>query len=75
VFNPLQQLAAIASMALAGLLASTVLRGMQVTVAGARFGAVDTILGAGGLLVIAAGLAVMTALRRAGLPSPAEVGG
>jgi MFS family permease len=75
VFNPLQQLAAIASMALAGLLASTVLRGMQITVAGVRFGAVDTILGAGALLVIAAGLAVMTVLRQAGLPSPAEVGG
>jgi MFS family permease len=68
VFNPLQQLASIASMALAGLLASTVLRGMNVAVAGVRFGPVNTILGAGALLVIAAGLAVSRPLRGAGLP-------
>jgi MFS family permease len=75
VFNPLQQLAAMASMALAGVLASTVLRGLDVTVAGVRFGAVDAVLGAGALLVLAAGLAVMAALRWAGLASAAEVGG
>jgi len=75
VFNPLQQLSAVVSMALAGLLASTVLRGLRVQVAGLRFGAVDTIFGAGALLVIAAGFAVMATLRRAALPSAAEVGG
>jgi predicted MFS family arabinose efflux permease len=75
VFNPLQQLAAIASMGLAGLLASTVLRGLHVVLAGVRFGTVDSIFGAGALLVLAAGLAVFAPLRRPGLASAAEAGG
>jgi MFS family permease len=73
LFNPLQQLAGIVSMGLAGLLASTALRGLHVVVAGVRFGTVDTILGAGALLVLAAGFAVLRPLRQAG--SAAEVGG
>jgi MFS family permease len=83
VFSPLQQLAGIVSMALAGLLASTVLRGVHVVIAGVRFGAVDTVFGAGALLIVAAGLAVIAPLRAAAPPaaadgrraSAAEVGG
>jgi MFS family permease len=69
VFNPVQQLAGIVSMGLAGLLASTALRGLHVVVAGVRFGTVDAIFGAGALLVVTAGLAVYAPLRRAGLES------
>ena len=65
VFSPLQQLANILSMAAAGFLASTVLRGMHVVVGGAAFGPVDTIIGVSGLLVVAAGLAVLAPLRGA----------
>jgi MFS family permease len=56
VFNPVQQVASIASMAVAGVLASTVLRGMRVVIAGAAFGPIDTIIGVSGLTILAAGL-------------------
>jgi len=65
VFNPLQQLAGITSMAVAGLLASTVLRGMHVVIAGTAFGPVDTIFGFSALLIVTAGLAVIVPLRGA----------
>ncbi|HEY3957002.1 MAG TPA: MFS transporter [Streptosporangiaceae bacterium] len=69
VFSPLQQTANIASMVAAGLLAGTVLRGMRVVVAGMTFQATDTIFGAGALLIVAAGCAVLRPLRNA--PGPA----
>lgn len=69
VFTPLQQTANIVSMAAAGLLAGTVLRGMRVVVAGMTFRATDTIFGAGALLIVAAGCAVLGPLR--GVSGPA----
>ena len=69
VFSPLQQTANIVSMAAAGLLAGTVLRGTRVVVAGVTFRATDTIFGAGALLIVAAGFAVLGPLR--GAPGPA----
>jgi MFS family permease len=68
VFTPLQQTANIVSMAAAGLLAGTVLRGMRVVVAGMTFRATDTIFGAGALLIVTAGCAVLGPLRGASSP-------
>jgi MFS family permease len=65
IFNPVQQVANVISMAVAGLLASTALRGMHVVIAGASFGPVDTIFGCSALLIAAAGLAAIRPLRRA----------
>jgi MFS family permease len=64
IFNPLQQLAAITSMALAGFLASTVLRALHVHVAGLTFGPINTIFACGALLITAAGCAVLAPLSR-----------
>jgi MFS family permease len=64
LFNPLQQLAAITSMALAGFLASTVLRALHVHVAGLTFGPINTIFACGALLITAAGCAVLAPLSR-----------
>lgn len=72
VFSPLQQLANILSMAAAGFLASTVLRGMHVVIGGVTFGPVDTIIGVSGLLIVAAGLAVIVPLRGADKPAASE---
>jgi hypothetical protein len=58
-----QQLAAILSMALAGFLASTVLRGFHGTVAGLTFGPYDTIFIFAGLLFVLAGLGSIAPLR------------
>ena len=69
VFSPLQQTANIVSIAMAGLLAGTVLRGMRVDVAGMTFRATDTIFGAGALLIVAAGCAVRRPLRAASGPA------
>lgn len=63
IFNPIQQLAAISSMALAGLLASTALRSLHADVAGLAFGPINTIFGFSSLLIVAAGCAVMFTLR------------
>jgi MFS family permease len=65
VFNPLQQVANIISMAAAGFLAGTVLRGMHVVVAGVTFGPINTIFAASALLVITGGLAMISPLSRA----------
>jgi hypothetical protein len=64
VFSPLQQLAGIVSMALAGVLVSTLLRGMHVVIAGAVFGPVTTIFGLSGLLIVAAGVVVIASISR-----------
>jgi MFS family permease len=65
VFNPVQQVASIASMAVAGFLASTVLGGMHVVVAGASFGPINTIIGASGLIILIAALWSVVPLRSA----------
>ncbi len=65
VISPMQQLASIVSMALAGLLASTVLRGFHAVIAGVTFGPYDTVLAVGGLLFVIAGLASIAPMRGA----------
>ncbi len=69
VFTPLQQTANIASMAAAGVLAGTVLRGMRVMVAGVTFRATDTIFGAGALLIVVAGCVALGPMRTASGPA------
>jgi hypothetical protein len=51
-------------MALAGVLVSTLLRGMHVVIAGAVFGPVTTIFGLSGLLIVAAGVVVIAPISR-----------
>lgn len=63
VFSPVQQLASILSMAAAGLLASTVLRGFHAVVGGLSFGPYDTIFLFAGLMFVVAGLASIAPLR------------
>ncbi|HEY7431902.1 MAG TPA: MFS transporter [Streptosporangiaceae bacterium] len=70
VINPVQQLAAIVSMAVAGFLASTVLRGFHHVIAGVTLGPYDTIFIAAGLLFIVAGLASIAPLRDPAEGSP-----
>ncbi len=75
VFSPLQQLASIVSMALAGLLASTVLRGFHHVIGGVTFGPYDTVLTVGGLLFVIAGLASIGPMRGAGrIPAAGSAG-
>jgi MFS family permease len=64
VLSPLQQLASIVSMVLAGVLASTVLRGFHAVVGGISFGTYDTVFLAGGLLFVMAGLASIAPLSK-----------
>jgi MFS family permease len=63
VIGPIANLALIGSTALAGTLVSTLLRGFHQTVAGISFGPYDTIIGAGGLLFVVAGLLAWPTLR------------
>ena len=63
VFSPLQQISSITAMALAGLLAGTVLARFHTVVAGIHFGPYDTIFGLSGLLFVAAGLALIRPMR------------
>ena len=70
VIGPVQQLAAISTMALAGFLASTAMRDFRTTVAGVQFGRIDTLLLVGGILMIAGGLWAARRLRPAGPPAP-----
>jgi MFS family permease len=66
VISPLQQLASIVSLVLAGVLASTVLRGLHAVVAGLTFGPYDTVFGIAGLLFVIAGAVSVAPLRAAG---------
>ena len=66
VISPLQQLASIVSMVLAGVLASTALRGFHAVIASLTFGPYDTIFGVAGLLFLIAGAASAAPLRAAG---------
>lgn len=63
IFTPATNLAALLSTALAGYLASTVLRGLDGRVYGLRFGPYDTIYLAGGILIALAGVFAWSQLR------------
>jgi MFS family permease len=66
VISLVQELASILSMAAAGFLASTVLRGMHEVIAGVTFGPYDTIFAVAGLLFVVAGFASILPMRSAG---------
>ncbi|HEV2461136.1 MAG TPA: MFS transporter [Ktedonobacterales bacterium] len=63
VINPLGSLASLVSIAAAGYLASTLLRGLHAQALGMTFGAVDTIFAAAGVLGVVCGLYCMLNLR------------
>jgi Na+/melibiose symporter-like transporter len=63
VFTPIQQIASIGGAVLATALASTTLRGLNVSVAGLHLGRIDTVFLGGGILVLVAGLWVGFPLR------------
>jgi len=76
VFSPLQQIAALTSMTLAGVLSSTVLLRFHAVIAGVTFGPYDTIFGIAGLMFVVAGLAIirpMRALPAAAVPGSAGI--
>lgn len=64
VFNPINQLASMASVVAAGWLASTALKGLHARFAGLTFGGIDAIFGAAGLLILLAGLFASVSLPR-----------
>ena len=68
VISPLQQLANIASMVLAGVLASTVLPGLHTVIAGLSFGPYDTVFAVAGILLVIAGVTSIAPLREAAAP-------
>ena len=70
VFNPLQQVAGITSLAAAGLLDGTVLRGYSANLAGLTLGPISVIFGASALLITAAGLTMIRPL--SGVAAPAR---
>jgi MFS family permease len=63
VILPMINLASIVSIALAGLLASTLLHGFHATLLGITFGPIDTIFTGAGILVVLGGLYAMVNLR------------
>lgn len=63
VINPVGRLAALVSVAVAGSLVSTVLRGFHASVLGIAFGPVDTVFTGMGLLAVAGGLYARSNLR------------
>jgi MFS family permease len=75
VLYPALQLASIVSVLVAGWLASTVLAGFHAQVGGLRFGRIDTIFLASGLLVTAAGLYAAGSLREAAQPAAETAAG
>src|SRR5439155_12934379 len=74
VFGPVNRCAAIVSMLVAGAVAGALPPGAHVTVAGMRFGRIDSIFLVGGLLSLAGGLYATRALRGADrlVPAPAD---
>ncbi len=70
--NPLLQLAAMLSIAVAGWLASTGLRGLDTRVAGVHIGPIDTIYTGGGVLALLGGAWAVFAMRPADLSAPAD---
>lgn len=75
VLFPSMQLATIVSVLLAGWLASTVLVGFHAEIAGVRFGRIDTIFLASGVLVMAAGVYAAASLRNAARPAARPASG
>jgi MFS family permease len=76
VINPLGRLAALLSVALAGSLVSTVLRGFHASILGIAFGPVDTVFTGMGLLAVIGGIYARVSLRRMiarPLPSSGEL--
>ncbi len=71
VMNPLVYLASITSMAIAGLLASTVLRNLHVVIAGITFGRIDAIFSVSALLMLGAGLLSIKPMRDSTQAAPA----
>jgi Na+/melibiose symporter-like transporter len=71
VLNPLQQVATVTSVAVAGLLASTALRNLHAHFAGMTFGPYDTLLSVAGVLFIVGGLASIPLLRSSDAPAAA----
>ncbi len=70
ILQPAVTVASLASIALAGYLASTVLHDFSATILGVTFGSLDTIFGAAGLLILLGALVAYLGLRRVTLPSP-----
>ncbi|RSS47861.1 MFS transporter, partial [Streptomyces sp. WAC07061] len=64
VFYPVTRLASMLSAALSGWLAGSVLRDAHGSLGGLRFGPVDTVIAASGLIVLLAGFYAMAALPR-----------
>lgn len=76
VINPVGRLAALLSVALAGSLVSTVLRGFHANVLGITFGPVDTVFTGLGLLAVIGGLYTRISLRdmiARPIPTPGEL--
>jgi MFS family permease len=71
IFTPLSNLAALLSVALAGYLASTVLRDFHATLLGLTLGPIDTIYTVAGLLIVVAGLYAAVNLRALTMDAPA----
>lgn len=72
VLQPAISLASIISMALAGVVASTLLHGFHGYIAGVHFGPIDTVFTIGGLLCLSGGIYAWLALRAISLPSSNE---
>jgi Na+/melibiose symporter-like transporter len=67
VFNPINQMASMLSVVVAGWLASTLLSGFGADLGGLHFGPIDTIFAASGVLIVLAGVYAHSAL-----PHPSE---
>ncbi len=67
VLNPVQQLASIVSMVLAGVLASTVLNGFHAVIGPVTLGPYDTVFAAGGLMFVIGGIASIAPLSKRAL--------
>ncbi len=74
VFNPLQQVANIGSLAAAGFLAGTVLHRFHANVGGITFGPIDTIFAASALLITAAGLIMIRPLSKVAISAQEHPG-
>ncbi|GAA2743230.1 MFS transporter [Kitasatospora cinereorecta] len=73
VVNPVQHLANLVGVTVAGWLASTVLRDFHTEVAGVQLGRIDTVLAGAGLLVVAGGVYAALAGERTPVPAAAAV--
>jgi sugar phosphate permease len=69
IFGPAISLVSMVSAGLAGLLDSTVLRTLDVSVAGSHFGPVDTVFCAAGILILAGGIYAVVTIRDVRIPT------